>query len=149
MRPEQLPPLYMFPGLAADRRLFLKQTAALPNLRVIDWPAPLSTETFDQFAERAAESIDATCDFFLGGVSFGGMVAASLANRLRPRAVFLIASAKSSAGIPPWFYPLARLSGLLPPQLGKSLVDQIPLVPLAFGPLTSEAKEVLNHTDPT
>jgi pimeloyl-ACP methyl ester carboxylesterase len=111
-------PIILLPGMAADGRLFRLQRAALPDVTTPDWIEPHDREPLTAYAERFARRIDPGGPCFVGGASFGGIVAVEMAAHLRTEACFLIASVRS-AGELPWRYrvlqPVARLG---PQHLG-------------------------------
>lgn len=116
-------PLILIPGMGADGRIFRAQHTAFPNLCVPAWIEPRRNETLVQYARRFAEAIDPHQPCFVGGASFGGVVALEMAARLNARAVFLIGSIRSPEGMA-WpvraARPLARLTLTLPfPVLGS------------------------------
>lgn len=116
--------LVMLPGLGADARQFEPQRAAFPGLRVPAWIPHHPGETLRAYARRFAATVRARRPFFLGGSSFGGMVAQELAAQLRPEAVLLIASARSGRQIAPHLHYFARFAQVLPPrafELGRGL----------------------------
>jgi surfactin synthase thioesterase subunit len=106
--------LILLPGLGTDARLFASQRAAFPSLEVPAWIAPRRDESLSAYARRWAQTVVSDPPFFLGGVSFGGMVAYEASRYLRPRAVFLIASCRSRRSIPGLFKIGERLSRRLP-----------------------------------
>jgi pimeloyl-ACP methyl ester carboxylesterase len=115
--------------MGADARIFQAQRAAFPNLRVPAWIKPRAGEGLSAYAARFAPLIDPGVPFYLGGASFGGLVALEAARHLRPLAVFLIGSARSPRemhAILRALRPLAGLAGQLPfwllgPLAGLSL----------------------------
>jgi pimeloyl-ACP methyl ester carboxylesterase len=92
-------PLILLPGMGADDRMFVDQRLAFPQLRVPAWIEPRTGEPLPNYAQRLAEAIDPGEPYFVGGASFGGMVALEMAPFLPTRAVFLIGSARSPSGI--------------------------------------------------
>src|SRR5215510_13793278 len=68
----------LLPGLGADERLFAPQRAVLPGLIVPRWPEPRRDDSLPRFAARLADAVPKSDDLFLGGSSFGGMVALEL-----------------------------------------------------------------------
>jgi pimeloyl-ACP methyl ester carboxylesterase len=110
------PRLILFPGLGADGRMYEPQRAAFPHLEVPRWLEPRRRETLADFARRTAEHVarDDGRPLYLGGSSFGGMVALEAARHLRPRAVFLIGSCRSPRSVP-WPFRLAGRAGRLAP----------------------------------
>lgn len=97
--------------MGADGRLFEPQRSAFPNLVVPQWIEPLTGESMASYASRLADTIEVRRPFFLGGVSFGGMVAFEMAEQLEPEAVFLIGSARSSAEVPFFWKAIERREG--------------------------------------
>src|SRR6476619_5718672 len=82
------PPLILLPGMAADGRLFRHQRTALPCLRTPDWIAPLDREPLAEYAQRFAQAINPGRRCFVGGASFGGLVALEMAAHLQAEACF-------------------------------------------------------------
>lgn len=92
--------LVLFSGLGADERLFEPQRSLPYRLITPRWIVPRARESLPDYARRMAAGIEWPQHFVLGGVSFGGMVAAELACGLKPDALVLIASCRSTQGIP-------------------------------------------------
>lgn len=110
----QDPRLILFPGLGADERMYEPQLAAFPRLQVPRWLVPRPRETLADFARRMADRLDPAGPLFIGGSSFGGMVALEAAPYLNPRAVFLIGSCRSPRSVP-WPFRLAGRMGRFAP----------------------------------
>ena len=92
--------ILLIPGMAADASVFAAQTAALPEVRVVEWIEPLPRESLASYASRLAERVHAPPGCVLGGASFGGIVAIEMARRLNPRCIVLIGSVASPAELP-------------------------------------------------
>lgn len=117
--------IILLPGLGADGRMFEPQRLAFPGLQTPEWIAHRAAESLADYARRMAATIDPPPRFYLGGASFGGMVALEMARHIRPKAVFLIGSCRSGRQLP-WalrfWYPfgraipdaMVRLAGRLP-----------------------------------
>jgi pimeloyl-ACP methyl ester carboxylesterase len=114
--------IVLFPGLGADPRMFHRLQRALGNdLECPDWLTPKPGESFDDYARRWAHRLEPgpedTRPLFLGGVSFGGMVAMQMARHLKPKAVILIGSCRSAAAKPKRWQAARRISDLIPNRL--------------------------------
>lgn len=124
-------PLILLSGMGADERVFAPQAAAFENLIVPRWLEPVVGEPLSAFAKRMAEAIDPDAPCFLGGASFGGMVAMEMLPHLNVRAVFLIGSVRRPDELPlavRMFRPLAFFVRWLPLelfQIGSRLVRTI------------------------
>ena len=100
--------------MGGDARMFQPQLAALPGATVPAWIATEPDESLPSFAARMARVVDPGGPCFVGGASFGGMVAVEMARHLEARACFLIGSVRTPAELPPrtrafrWF---ARRTG--------------------------------------
>ena len=94
-------PLFLLPGMGGDGRMFQPQLAAIPSARVPPWIAPGPGEGLPSYAARMARAVDPGGPCFVGGASFGGMVAVEMARHLDARACFLIGSVRSPAELPP------------------------------------------------
>jgi pimeloyl-ACP methyl ester carboxylesterase len=103
------PPLILFSGMGADERVFAPQAGAFPNLLVPRWIVPAGDETLACYGRRLAGHIDPARPCFVGGASFGGMVALEVARHL-PHVLgcFLIGSVRAPRELP------ARLRALRP-----------------------------------
>jgi pimeloyl-ACP methyl ester carboxylesterase len=106
--------LILLPGVGADRRLFRHQVAALENVITPDWIAPESGDTLASYAERMARAADPGGPCFVGGASFGGMVALEMTRHLDARACFLIGSIRSPGELPLRARLLRPLAWLIP-----------------------------------
>ena len=106
--------LVLLPGMGADERLFAPQRRLFPRLVVPAWLDPEASETLEGYGRRMAEALDVREPFFLGGASFGGMVALEMARHVRPRALFLIGSSRSGRVVPGYLRFLERVSRLFP-----------------------------------
>jgi len=86
------PSLVFFTGLGADERLLEPQRRLPYELITPPWVEPEETETLPEYARRMADTVDWPARFVLGGVSFGGMVAADLAPRVKPAGLVLLST---------------------------------------------------------
>ena len=93
-------PLILLPGLGGDSRLFAAQRAEFPHLIVPSWITPEKQEPLATYAARFAEKIDPGQPCFLGGLSFGGVMALEVATHLLSRECYLIGSVRSPQQIP-------------------------------------------------
>lgn len=114
--------IVLFPGLGADARMFNAQKAALgDDLECPDWLMPDEGESFDGYAERWAQALlpkpGDDRPLFLGGVSFGGVLAMQMARHLNPRAVILIGSCRSRHAKPTRWQVAKKISDLIPDAL--------------------------------
>ncbi len=93
-------PLILLPGLGGDARLFSPQRLAFPELVVPGWIEPDRNESLADYAARLAKVIDPGCPCFIGGVSFGGVVALEVATHLTTRECYLLGSVRSPREFP-------------------------------------------------
>lgn len=111
-------PLILLPGLGADARMFSALHSGLPQLVTPPWIEPLRRETVAGYARRFAAVIDPGRPCFIGGTSFGGVVAQEVAAVLpHVRACFVIGSTRSDKS-KPWririLRPVTPFIGVLP-----------------------------------
>jgi pimeloyl-ACP methyl ester carboxylesterase len=106
----------MLPGLGADARLFRAQRPALPELEVPAWLPARWGETLAGYGRRMAATIDTSTPFVLGGVSLGGMIAQEMALHIRPEALVLVSSCRSSRAVRPFLKIIEPLNFVLPVQ---------------------------------
>lgn len=105
-------PLMLLPGMGADARMFQAQQLAFPQLVVPTWIAPEPRESLTHYAVRMAERCSPGGDCFIGGASFGGVVALEMACLIQPRACILIGSLRDPAGLPHTYRWLKSMSGV-------------------------------------
>jgi pimeloyl-ACP methyl ester carboxylesterase len=101
------PPLILLPGMAADARLFRFQRRAFPSLLTPDWIEPDNGEPLIEYARRFARRIAPLGGCFVGGASFGGIVALEMAADVQAEACFLVSSVRSDSEFP-WRYQALR-----------------------------------------
>jgi pimeloyl-ACP methyl ester carboxylesterase len=122
--------------MGADQRLFDAQKEGLPGVIAVPWIPVQPRDTLASYARRMAVAFDPGGPCFVGGCSFGGMIAQEMALHLDARACFLISSIRGPAELPwrlrvlrplAWFLPgcLAeiprRLTGLILAVAGKRM----------------------------
>jgi pimeloyl-ACP methyl ester carboxylesterase len=93
--------IYCIPGTGVDGRLFSLLDFRGHEVRHLHWILPHKREKLEDYALRLSEQIDVSKPFVLVGVSFGGMLCASLISHLNPQRVFLISSSKCRSELPP------------------------------------------------
>lgn len=103
------PRILLFPGLACDARIVEPQRGIRGRVEAMPYIEPLPGESLAAYAERYAPRIDTSTPFYLGGISFGGMLAQELAHHVNPSGLILIASCRSNAGVPRIGQLLARM----------------------------------------
>jgi hypothetical protein len=120
-----IPQVYFISGLGADHRLYEKQIAAGLPIKVIDWKIPFPNESIEGYAKRMADEISPTNQcIFIGGVSFGGIMAIEMHKHISNAKIIIISSIKSSIEIPlhikMWkYFPIYKiLSGTLIKKAG-------------------------------
>ena len=115
--------IYFIPGQGADERLFknLKFDTTLFEIYHVKWEIPNKGEDLKSYALRLSSQIDSTKEFYLIGVSLGGMVATEINEILNPKKVILISSAKCRDELP-WQYRFQKaipIYKIIPKQLIK------------------------------
>jgi pimeloyl-ACP methyl ester carboxylesterase len=115
--PEQLPRLILFPGLGVDQSLFAPQRTIPARLEFPQLPTPDENETLAEYARCVATTIDPTPPLYVGGVSFGAMLAVEMARILNPRGIFVISGAQNRQQISPVIRLLAAMGSGLPEPL--------------------------------
>ncbi|MEX2673619.1 MAG: alpha/beta hydrolase [Phycisphaeraceae bacterium] len=106
--------LILLPGMGTRSPLLEPQRQAFPTLETPAWVPARLGESLADYAKRLLETIDTTPPFYLGGVSFGGMVALEMARHCEPEAVLLIGSARSGQQVPRAIRTSARVGQRLP-----------------------------------
>jgi len=107
----------LIPGMGADERLFGPQRAYGFDFEVPQMSIPKPDEDLPAYAARMKEMLGLTEPCVVGGVSFGGMVAAELAMICPARCAILIATCRSNAAIPRYYWWVDRVARFLPDGL--------------------------------
>lgn len=123
--------------------MYAPQRAMFPRLEVPRWIQPLPRESLADYARRMASKIDTSEPFFLGGASFGGMVALEMARHVHPRAVFLIGSCRAPTGVPWSLRCLGRMARFVPGAMLGVLHALAARSASRFGELTTEQHDML------
>jgi len=135
--------LLLLPGLGADERMF----AGLGDLclPVIGrpLPEPFHHENMTAYALRVASLLQPRPEDWIGGASFGGMVAAAIARHRPVRGVVLIGGALSSASLPGPVRGLSHIACRLPLSPMRSLLTRPTILSRAFGTLTPEQSALI------
>lgn len=135
--------LLLLPGLGADERLFAGLGELCLPVIVPRLPEPLRHENMTAYALRVVSLLQPRPEDWIGGASFGGMVAAAIARHRPVRGVVLIGSALSSAALPGPVRGLARIACRLPFGLVRSLLARPTILSHAFGTLTPEQSRLV------
>jgi hypothetical protein len=107
---------YAIPGLGTTKELFRDLKIKDSELIVLDWPETKSNYSLKDYAKCFIEKIDTSSDFYLVGVSLGGMICVELNDLIKPKKTFLISSSKSRKELPilvrlNTYFPLHKLLG--------------------------------------
>lgn len=142
------PILIFLPGLGADTRLFDPQRTDFPDLISPPWLDPERSESLAKYAARMAERIRSSLPaenrpLVLGGVSFGGMLAAEMAPLLKPDAVVLIGSALHPREIAFSLKMMTIASRWMPAPTGPSARVMGRAFIRRLGPMTREQRRFL------
>ncbi len=138
--------LILFSGLGLDAR-YVTPPFSLPfDLYVPPWIDPQPNETLESYAERLIPtlSIDDAEDYYIGGVSFGGMVALEVSRHLNPKAVFLISSCPSYRQVS-WLvtFPGKHLAPFVTADFVRRFLWLAPLAIRLTGPLHRDQRNLL------
>ena len=108
--------LYLFPGLAADARLFGPQLEAFDSICVPAWIEPRPGESLRAYAGRLGSTLETGAPYAVGGFSFGGQVAQELARVLdpAPQAVVLMCGVRGRHHLRWSFRAQVRAGELVP-----------------------------------
>jgi len=141
-RDERMTAIVLLPGLGADRRLFESVRLEGHELIVPPWPTPDADDSMASFAARLRGALPNAERLYVGGSSFGGMVALELAALVQPRGVFLIGSCRSPHAVTRLARPLAALALILPGPVLKPRPWVFRRVATFFGRLSDQRREL-------
>ena len=140
--------LVLLPGLGADARLFDPQRVDFPDLISPPWLDPERGESLSAYASRMATRVRDLLPpdhgpLILGGVSFGGMLAAEMAPLLKPHAVVLIGSALHPGEIAVSLRLMAMAGRWMPAPSGPAARVMARTFIRRLGPMTREQRRFL------
>jgi pimeloyl-ACP methyl ester carboxylesterase len=145
------PKLILFSGLGVDARLLAEQRTIDADIIVPAWIEPTAGESLASYGRRFAAHLRPTEPIFIGGVSFGGMVAQEVARHVPTRGLVLLATCRSWRGVPAPYRWVAQGGTHLPlwaVEPGKRLAMRLkPLMGLATGQHLAWFDAMLADTD--
>ncbi|MFM9839801.1 MAG: alpha/beta hydrolase [Cyclobacteriaceae bacterium] len=135
--------IYFISGLGADERAF--QKLSLPTnwtIKHLKWIDVAPNETLKSYVLKFSKLIDASEEFSLVGLSFGGIMATELNKILQPKTTILISSISTKYELPVLYRLVSflRLNKLVPTVL---LNKAFPFTHWYFGTKTKEEKILL------
>jgi pimeloyl-ACP methyl ester carboxylesterase len=131
--------LVLFPGLAADGRLFEPQRIGLADVRVETppWIEPASDdESLESYSRRMAATVAPPGSgerMFLGGASLGALVALEAARHLPgTQAVFMMGGCRDTRAVAPLFRLACQLARRVPMPILKLIRRGAPAALVMF-----------------
>lgn len=127
------PRIVLFSGLALPPRFLWAQQAGLRGVITPPWRRPLADESLAEHAARVAADLQATPDLegaedlWLGGVSFGGMLALEVARRVPCNGVLMISSCRAGSQLAPWLQAGLASAARLPDRALRAALAVAPL----------------------
>lgn len=125
--------LVLFPGLAADERMY-------QGLGELPWPLvtprlliPRRREEMADYARRHIEAYGLTPHDVVGGCSFGSLLAGEICRQQPMAGLVLLSGALSSAALVRQSHRLQRLAPWVPFVLLRSLLVSAPFLRAVFG----------------
>ena len=149
------PRLVLFSGLGVGGALFRPQAILRQGpirLHTPDWIDPESDETVEHYSARMAEGIAPRQpgeELFVGGLSFGGMVALEAARTLKPDGLFVMSSGFSHRVISPLVRPILAGAGFTTPQLLRRALGSLGLFVRLVGRPNRRQRRFLLGLEPT
>lgn len=123
----ETPPLYLLPGMTADCPVYSRLLPLVAGAKIVSFIDPLPNESLVCYAARMAPRFHP--DSYIGGVSFGGILALEISRLVRPKGCILISSVQSPRQLPPWFRIGRAFGGRNCSRLLRVIGDAASLVP--------------------
>jgi pimeloyl-ACP methyl ester carboxylesterase len=136
--------LFLLPGLGADERMFGGLDLPCAEVLPVRLPPPRARESMPRYALRVASGLGMRPEDWLGGSSFGSLVAADIARRRPVRGLVLIGgglSAESFVRPLRWFGAIGRI---LPIHRLHPLLATRVALRFVFGTLSAPHMRLLN-----
>ncbi len=131
-------PIYLLPGMGADRRMYPAPWTALPDATFIEWPEYHGEKSVRDVAQRLMELHRFPAGCTLVGTSLGGIVAGEIAKLVRLRSLVLVGSATQREDV-------SRLLAVLHPLADLAPVE---FIQRAAGKVPNELTQMLSAGDP-
>ena len=93
-------PIYLLPCMTPQYPVYSRLLPLLPNAQVVPFIEPEPNESLPDYAKRMAPQFPDQC--FIGGVSFGGILAQEIARVVQPAGCIVLASIQKPSQLPPW-----------------------------------------------
>jgi pimeloyl-ACP methyl ester carboxylesterase len=143
-------PLLLFPAIGTDGRIFDCLRPSFPELVTPALIVPEKHEPLASYAVRLANQLPIAGPCWLGGLSFGGMLALEVSRHVNAKAVCLLASIRSSEELSPGWKALRPLAGWLPQRADRVarsvawLVNRTSLwaIPQQYHPLVRHLSQI-------
>jgi pimeloyl-ACP methyl ester carboxylesterase len=136
---------YLLSGLGCDKRAYcrLKFPEGIEPVHV-DWLTPFPGERLNAYVDRLILQLDTSTPFYLIGLSFGGMIACMMAEKIKPVKTIIISSIANRDELPPVmkFMGVSGLYKLIP---NRKLKSSNPVMNKLFGVKDDESRSLLNE----
>ncbi|MEX2484449.1 MAG: alpha/beta hydrolase [Brumimicrobium sp.] len=109
-KPENKLKLYAVSGLGVDSRVFEGLELDHCELIPLEWIDPHENESIESYSMRLSEPIDQSEEFGILGVSFGGLVATEISQKLNPKLTVLVSTAETKDGLTSLFKLIGRFN---------------------------------------
>jgi pimeloyl-ACP methyl ester carboxylesterase len=142
----ELPRLVLFSGIGIGPQLYGPQRVLPVRVITPEWIDARDGETLAQYARRMAADVEpgwADAPLYLGGVSFGGMIALEAARVLNPQGVFLIGSCYSHRHLSAPVRLVGRMVPHMPPAMIALSLMPAPLMFRVVGRPDRRQRQVL------
>ncbi len=137
-----MPTLVLLPGLGADAAIYRPQIERFGDRIIVPpWIDPKPNESIDSYARRLGRRIEVPTPFYIGGISFGGMMAAEIAQSRHDdvAGLLMFGSCTHRSQVTAAFRFAAILGPHLPRGMVKGLLNR--LVPRLFGAVEGLSEE--------
>jgi len=137
--------LILFPGLAADERMYAGITCSCCELVTPRLLIPQQSETMASYARRHIDALALDMDDLIGGCSFGSLVASEIVRQQPCRGLVLLSGAVSSQAMVHQAQQLNRWASWIPYSVIRHILTRRWFLQRMFGGGT-EAQLALGRT---
>jgi pimeloyl-ACP methyl ester carboxylesterase len=129
--------LILFTGMGGDSRLMERIRVEGAALTAPDHEPALPAETLSEHAERRARALSVGPEDVVGGVSFGGMLAAQIAATRKTAGLILLGSCLDADWLPAHYRAVVAAAPLVPDVL-LGVRSWAPLIRWRFAPIDAD-----------